>query len=112
MAWCRDTCYPPLRDNYEFSDPATGQCAVTALLIQDILGGEIVLCNRLNHYYNRINGEDLDLTRSQFPEDEIVIWDEIVDRRELLKNHDTIERYYLLRRNYKFNLDNYNIILR
>ena len=48
--------------------PARGQCSVTALVVQDLLGGAI-LKTRVGsawHFYNRIEGERVDLTESQF----------------------------------------------
>lgn len=54
---------------------ALGQCAVTACVVQDYLGGEIF--NTIatlpdgsidSHYYNVIDGETVDLTISQFPQ--------------------------------------------
>ena len=56
-------------------DPSVGQCAVTALVVQDYFGGEIL--NTIvtgsdfpgissSHYFNVIDGETIDLTRSQF----------------------------------------------
>lgn len=49
-------------------NPARGQCNVTALLLNELFGGEI-LKTRLpegDHFYNRIEGERVDLTDSQF----------------------------------------------
>ena len=50
-------------------NPARGQCGVTALVIQDRFGGEI-LKTKLDdggwHYYNRINGRRYDFTSDQF----------------------------------------------
>jgi len=51
-------------------NPARGQCAVTALVMNDHFGGEI-LKTRLPdgqwHFYNRILDERFDFTASQFP---------------------------------------------
>ncbi|WP_044639809.1 YunG family protein [Risungbinella massiliensis] len=51
-------------------NPAKGQCGVTALVVHDIFGGEIMKTNTVGgwHFYNRINGENYDLTESQFYE--------------------------------------------
>jgi hypothetical protein len=53
------------------SNPASGQCSVTALVINDSFGGEI-LKTRLEtgkwHFYNRISGNRFDFTASQFSE--------------------------------------------
>ena len=46
-----------------------GQCAVTALVVQDFLGGELIrafVCGE-SHYWNRLpDGSELDLTADQF----------------------------------------------
>ena len=48
--------------------PALGQCGVTALVAQDILGGDILKTpfDDIWHYYNRIDGKNVDFTESQF----------------------------------------------
>ncbi|MEN0041740.1 MAG: hypothetical protein AAF764_10465 [Pseudomonadota bacterium] len=64
-AWSLETARQWLPDN-----PAAGQCNVTAVVVQDIFGGEL-LRTRLegfesHHYYNHIGGRRIDLTDSQF----------------------------------------------
>jgi|SRR6516225_9845292 len=49
-------------------NPAAGQCNVTALLVHELFGGEL-LKTRLpegDHFYNRIGGRRYDFTESQF----------------------------------------------
>jgi hypothetical protein len=49
-------------------NPAQGQCNVTALVLHDHFGGEL-LKTRVGaewHFYNRIEGHVYDLTASQF----------------------------------------------
>jgi hypothetical protein len=49
-------------------NPAAGQCNVTALLVHELFGGEL-LKTRLpegDHFYNRIAGRRYDFTDSQF----------------------------------------------
>lgn len=75
-SWGRDTS----DDAGEWSgdNPARGQCAVTALLLRDLLGGEILIANVLRggerverHAWNRLpSGLALDVTRSQFRDGE------------------------------------------
>jgi len=46
-----------------------GQCAVTALVVQDYLGGDLLRASvgEVTHYWNRLpDGTILDLTRDQF----------------------------------------------
>ena len=49
-------------------NPANGQCNVTAAVIHDLFGGEILRTRypKFWHYYNRIDGQRMDLTDSQF----------------------------------------------
>jgi len=48
--------------------PARGQCNPTALVVQDLIGGELLKTPTPQglHYYNRIDGQRLDFTASQF----------------------------------------------
>jgi hypothetical protein len=93
-AWCAETCageWTPER-------PSTGQCAVTALVVQDVYGGELLraLVDGQSHYWNRLpGGDELDLTRDQFDTFEPV--DTVVrDRAYVLSFPDTVRRYRLL----------------
>lgn len=70
-SWSAETSAFP--DKWNPENPALGQCAVTACVVQDYLGGEILNCLAIlpdggtdTHYYNVIDGEDLDLTKQQF----------------------------------------------
>lgn len=109
--WDRDTCYPSLRKKWTHLRPETGQCAVTALVVQDLLGGEIVWNKDRNHYFNRVlPSQVLDLTLKQFDDlhteeyaqdgfggyhDYLKI-DKTKTRAELLKSESTKNRYELL----------------
>ena len=62
---------------------------MTALVVQDMLGGELLLADVLNddgsrqgvHYWNRLaGGLELDLTREQFKPSEVVQTARVVDR--------------------------------
>jgi len=68
-AWSRLTC----AGDFDWTCPSRGQCAVTALLVQDWFGGEILRCafeDGTSHYWNLIPGMgEVDLTREQYPRD-------------------------------------------
>ncbi|EPY7711533.1 hypothetical protein PDR89_16100 [Bacillus cereus group sp. Bc002] len=51
-------------------NPAKGQCGVTALVVQDIYGGEIkkTKVREAWHFYNFIDGQRFDFTAAQFNE--------------------------------------------
>src|SRR5262245_59251869 len=71
-AWSRETSDDP--DEWSEANRARGQCAVTALLVRELLGGDILVANVLRdgvrvdrHAWNRLpSGLVLDLTRGQF----------------------------------------------
>ncbi|MFL6012944.1 MAG: hypothetical protein ACJ74P_01380 [Gaiellaceae bacterium] len=71
-AWGRETSDDP--DDWSDANRARGQCAVTALVIRELLGGEILVANVLRdglrvdrHAWNRLpSGVAVDLTREQF----------------------------------------------
>jgi hypothetical protein len=42
-SWPADTCDPVDRDNRSPENPSRGQCAATALVVQDVLGGELLV---------------------------------------------------------------------
>jgi hypothetical protein len=71
QSWAADTS--SYQADWTASTPSLGQCAVTALVVQEQLGGEIVRVvysdngKKDSHYFNILpTGEILDLTREQF----------------------------------------------
>jgi hypothetical protein len=87
-SWGADTCDPDGKTKWQPENPAFGQCGTTALVIQDLIGGDLILgeVHREgekvdNHYWIRFgSGIDLDLTREQFREGQIVVGGEVVHR--------------------------------
>jgi hypothetical protein len=80
------------------SNPARGQCNVTALLVNELFGGEILKppLPDGDHFYNRIDGKRIDLTDSQFAAP-VNYLDRPSDRREALVG-TSAARYEALRR--------------
>ncbi|PDZ69624.1 hypothetical protein CON30_04280 [Bacillus cereus] len=74
-------------------NPAKGQCGVTALVVQDIYGGEIkkTKIGEEWHFYNCIDGERFDFTETQFNEN-LNYLDMESNREEALA--DTNEKQY------------------
>ena len=103
-SWEKETCSPGLRSKWSEENPSLGQCAITALIVNDIFGGKIMRCmaSSGSHYYNLINDKLVDLTVEQF-------LGEIPDyangeertREYLLSNEDTKKRYLLLSKKLK-----------
>jgi hypothetical protein len=70
-SWSAETSSTP--DEWSLEVPSKGQCDVSSFVAWEHLGGDLVLGQVLvdgvqteHHYWNRIDGEDLDLTREQF----------------------------------------------
>lgn len=106
VSWSKETCYPTLQNTWNESNPSTGQCAITVLIVNDFLGGKIMrtMCNGISHYYNLVNGEVIDLTKDQF--DGIIPNYEIGEERSreyLLSSSDTTNRYKILLQDVKDN---------
>ena len=103
ISWTKETCVPSLKDKYSDENKSLGQCAITALLVNDYFGGKIMRCmtSTGSHYYNLINDEIIDFTVEQFL-GEIPMYEQGEERtREyLLSNNDTKKRYLLLRKNF------------
>lgn len=98
-SWCRETSDDPQR--WSLSNPACGQCAVTALVVQDFLGGELIRAN-INltpHYWNRLpNRNELDLTKAQFKEIALSGPPAEATRQAVLSFSSTRRNYKLLRK--------------
>ena len=109
MSFNKDTCYPSLRDKWNDKNKTLGQCAITALVLNDFLGGKIMRCESESgsHYYNLINDEIVDLTVSQFSNLPDYGNGEERTREYLLSNEDTKKRYKLLLERVKENFLKY-----
>jgi hypothetical protein len=95
-AWCRETSFWP--DEWSPENPAHGQCAVTALIVQDYLGGDIWRgwVEFVTHYRNHVLGQTVDLSMQQFPKGSTWRPDVPVNRDRLLADPDTLRRYQQL----------------
>jgi hypothetical protein len=109
FSWNKNTCSPSMQVCWNESNKAFGQCAVTALIVNDFLGGKIMrcMCESGSHYYNLINGNIVDLTSSQFNEIPNYTKGEERTREYLLSNKDTKKRYRLLLNKVKDNFVKY-----
>lgn len=90
-AWSAETGGKWRPDN-----PAAGQCSVTALVVQDELGGEILKTDVDGawHFYNRIDGRRIDFTMSQF--DSPIGYDDLPSSRQEALTDTSLRQYELL----------------
>lgn len=86
--WGADTCDPADLADWRPDNPARGQCGVTALVLHDLFGGDLMLGEvrvvgeRTGvHYWNRFGGGlEIDLTREQFGAEEVIAEQRVVVR--------------------------------
>jgi hypothetical protein len=101
--FCRETAYPRCQAEWVPNDPTYGQCAITAMIVHDYFGGTI---HRIRvdgggtHYFNKIDGKYIDLTREQFDLYNIPLKYEPNEEMPIEycgKNPDTKKRYEILK---------------
>jgi len=104
-AWALDTCDPVDANDWSAANPSRGQCGSTALIIHDLLGGDLLIAEVIRsdgsrqgvHYWNRLpDRTEIDLTREQFADDEVIQPPRIV-RRPAGMPHRCAEQYLTLR---------------
>jgi hypothetical protein len=105
-AWAPDTCDPVDADDWFAATPSRGQCGSTALVIHDLLGGDLLIAEVVHgdgsrqgvHYWNLLpGGTELDLTRQQLADDEVIQQPRILRRPADLPNR-CAEQYLTMRR--------------
>jgi ADP-ribose pyrophosphatase YjhB (NUDIX family) len=88
-SWGMWTADPVDQPSWSSTNPARGQCASTALIVQDMLGGQLLIADVDHqdgsrqgvHYWNRLaTGMELDLTREQFTGREVIGEPRVVQR--------------------------------
>ena len=99
-------------EDYDFSeDPAHNQCTVTAMVAQDVFGGEILALSMPSggtHYLNLIGGNVVDFTSDQFTSHSMVLdysGVKSVPRSEVGVDGSAPERYAKLKKNVEFNME-------
>ncbi|MGW1410742.1 YunG family protein [Streptomyces sp. NPDC002403] len=101
--WGADTTTPTHRPDWTPDNPARDQCGVTALVVHDLLGGDLIRGEvhvdgeRVDyHWWNRLGlGIEVDLTRERFAPEEMVVGGDVIERpAEIVRLR---EEYELLR---------------
>ncbi|MEU0099028.1 hypothetical protein [Streptomyces sp. NPDC006267] len=104
-SWSAETCAPEYRDRWNPGNPARDQCGVTAMVLNDLLGGELIRgevhvdgVRTDYHWWNRLGaGVDIDLTREQFGPEEVVVGGDVIVRPPVSEWRRLQEEYALLR---------------
>ncbi|MFE0704610.1 hypothetical protein [Streptomyces sp. NPDC058872] len=112
-SWSADTCTPEFRSRWSPDNPARDQCGVTAMVVNDLLGGDLIRGEvhvngeRVDyHWWNRLGtGIEIDLTREQFGPEELVIGGTVIPRPPATEWCRLREEYELLRDRVREELD-------
>ncbi|MFF3401466.1 hypothetical protein ACFYW6_23510 [Streptomyces sp. NPDC002659] len=104
-SWSAETCTPEFRSRWSPDNPARDQCGVTAMVLNDLLGGELIRgevhvgAERVDyHWWNRLGmGIEIDLTREQFGPEETVTEGIVIPRPPVTEWRRLREEYGLLR---------------
>lgn len=105
-AWSRETAHPSCQEIWTTENPSVGQCACTALIVQEFLGGTISRLefpDRSIIYHNRVLNQVVDLTWEQHTKERMFYFEQCLPsiqprtREQLLANPDTNYRYTVLR---------------
>ena len=104
-SYAKDTCYPSLQDEWSLDNKALGHCAIVAIKVYMLYGGEIrrvsIKGSNIRHYYNYVNNEIIDLTKSQFKNNEEYENEVIKTYEDVISNSEFSERYKIFDK--KFN---------
>lgn len=101
-AWCAETCSARFREGWTADNPSLGQCTITAALVHEYFGGDVLALPLIGggmHSFNRIGGHIVDLACEQFGRDALLDFENAVtiDARALLSDADKAARCALLR---------------
>ncbi len=97
--WGADTSY----FNDDRAPRCAGQCACSALCIQDEFGGEIkrIIIGNTRHYFNVVDGKIIDSTASQYLIDKGIDYSAATNPPDDFPFPETIDKYNLLKRKMK-----------
>lgn len=112
LSWCAETAY----GLWHSRCPSLNQCAVTSLVAQDYLGGNILRREMTNHLFHYLNqppeGIEIDFTQDQFlftAAQPVPAKTSVYSRFRLLRDPDIEDRYFLLKELVAINLARINI---
>ncbi|MDT0310516.1 hypothetical protein RM780_26740 [Streptomyces sp. DSM 44917] len=88
VSWAAETCSPDDVAGWRPDNPAWGHCDITALIVHDLFGGDLVVgevhrdgVQHGFHWWNRLSsGAELDLTREQFRQGQSIRAARVVER--------------------------------
>jgi len=114
--WSKETCFPTMKEKWDYKNPAHGQGAATAMVVWNFIGGSIAYNKKFHHYWNRLHyGAEIDFARSQFASEGSVLltrdinFDEVVSPGEIITRNASyggvLEMYLKLKKDVDAFLD-------
>ncbi len=108
-SWSLESAHPESQNQWSNENKSLGQCAVTALIIYDMFGGEIAKNKQFNHLWNILpDGSQQDFSRNQFKGDNVDFTIDEITTKDKELNHEkasdanTVERYELLKQKFSY----------
>jgi len=104
MAWVKKTALPKSQEKWSKNNRAHGQCAITALIVQDMFGGNLITNTDGSHFWNELpDRTQQDFTRKQFKKPKNLIKYIHISRGKVLNNKgaklsETRKRYLILKK--------------
>lgn len=98
--YTKELCYPKVSGDWNENNKCLGMCAITALVVNNQYGGLLgkIRINGVSHYFNVINDKIVDLTATQFNSPVDYSNYKIVERRAMLSDNNTRNRYEKLKK--------------
>ena len=105
-AWCKETTFIDIQDEWSSDNKAYGQCAVTTLVINDLFGGKIAYDKPNFHLWNELpDGTWQDFSREQFKDNRDFTVTKYQTKEEIFSNktglrNKTEDKYKLLKKRF------------
>lgn len=102
-SWGKDTAYFDFLWCKNNNSKSSGQCQITALLVQELLGGKILYSyvegnEDFDHYWNLIGEVEIDLTSKQFRKGTKFVKAKQLSREDAFRNDKKVfETYKILK---------------
>lgn len=111
-AWTKETTYSDVKDKWTEAEKSYGQCAPTALVVNDLFGGRMLYDKKNFHIWNELpDGTQQDFSRKQFKQPTVFTIYKYKSKDEILTDENgqrtkIDERYKLLKQRFQEELKN------
>lgn len=106
-AWCKETTYPDIKNEWTEGNKAYGQCAITSIIIFDMFGGRLIYDKGNFHIWNELpDSTQHDFSRIQFQDERSFSVHKYKTKEDVLFDENgvrtkTDSRYKLLKKKFQ-----------